>query len=141
MPPEKGSDWKADIAKAASESQGFVILVGLRSEEDRRQQVEWQTILESDWDRVPPRPMIPVLLGDFVLPAFLADTVVLRAEGANNLPVDRILHMLGHPEETRLPVNYDQARRDQRQRLDVLKQFAMSLKLANQHPEGHSLLP
>jgi hypothetical protein len=140
VPLEKGADWKALIAKAISEAQGFVFLVGPQSEESRWQQVEWQTILESDWDRVPQRPMIPVLLGDVELPAFLADKVTVRADGAMNLPVDRILHLLRHPDETSLPVNYDQARREQRHRLDVLKQFAMSLKLADQHPEGHSFL-
>jgi len=137
---EKGADWKAVTAKTISESQGFVILVGRQSEESRWQQVEWQTILESDWDRVPQRPMIPVLLGDVELPSFLADKVTLRSDGSMNLPVDKIVHLLRHPEETSLPVNYDQARREQRQRLDVLKQFALSLKLADQHPEGHSFL-
>jgi len=135
---EKGTEWKVDIAKAVSESQGFVILVGPQSEESRWQQVEWQTILESDWDRVPQRPMVPVLLGDVELPSFLSDKVALRSDGPMNLPVDRVVHLLRHPEETSLPVNYDQARREQRQRLDLLKQFAMSLKLADQHPEGHS---
>jgi len=140
LPPEKGADWKSALSNAISESQGFVILVGHQSEESRSQQVEWQTILESDWDRVPQRPMIPVLLGNVALPPFLADKVALRADGAMNLPVDAILHLLCHPEETAMPVNYDQARREQSQRLEVLRQFAMSLKLAAQHPEGHSFL-
>jgi len=140
LPLEKGADWKSALSKAISESQAFVILVGPRSEESRSQQVEWQTILESDWDRVPERPMIPVLLGNVALPPFLRDKVALRADGATNLPVDGILHLLRHPEETAMPVNYDQARREQSQRLEVLRQFAMSLKLTGQHPEGHSLL-
>ena len=137
---EPGKDWKAAISQAVSESQGFLFLVGPQSQEDRWLQVEWQAILESDWDRVPQRPMIPILFGNVAVPAFLADRVALRAEASMDLPVDRIVQLLLNPEETRLPVNYDQARQEQKQRLDVLKQFALSLKLAGQHPEGHSLL-
>ena len=136
---EPGKDWKAAISQAVSESQGFLFLVGPQSQEDRWLQVEWQAILESDWDRVPQRPMIPILFGDVAVPIFLADRVALRAEASMDLPVDRIVQLLLNPEETRLPVNYDQARQEQKQRLDVLKQFALSLKLASQHPEGHSL--
>jgi hypothetical protein len=132
------TDWKAAIRQAIAQSQGFLFVIGPQSEEDRWQQVEWQAVLESDWDRVPPRPMISILLGDVATPAFLADRVALRPEGSMDFPVDRIVHLLLHPEETRLPVNYDQARQEQKQRLDLLKQFALSLKLAGQHPEGPS---
>jgi hypothetical protein len=116
-----------------------LFLVGPQSQEDRWLQVEWQTILESDWDRVPQRPMIPILLGDVAVPAFLADRVALRTERSMDLPVDRIVQLLVNPEQTRLPVNYDQARQEQKQRLDVSKHFALALKLASQRPEGHSL--
>ena len=135
---QPGMDWKTAIAQAVSESQAFLFLIGPRSEKDRWQQIEWQAALESDWDREQQRPMIPILLGDVAVPAFLADRVVLRTEGPLSFPVDRIVHLLRHPEETRLPINYEQARQEQKQRLDLLKRFALSLKVASQHPEGHS---
>ena len=133
-----GVGGKSAITQAVSECEGFLFVVGRESEQDRWQQLEWQTALESDWDRVPQRPMVPILLGDVMVPAFLADRVALRVKSSADVPVDRIAYLLLNPEETHLPVNYDKARREQEQRLDVLKRFALSLKLANQHPEGYS---
>ena len=134
---EPGKDWRAAITQAVSESQGFLFLVGPQSQEDRWLQVEWQAILESDWDRVPQRPMIPILFGDIAVPPFLAGWVAFRADRSMDLPLDSIVRLLLHPEEAQVPVNYAQARQEQKQRLDAIEQFALSLKLASQQPKGH----
>ncbi len=135
---ETGMDWKAGVAQAISESDAFVFLVGLHSEEDRGQQIEWQTALESDWDHEPARPMVPILLGEVRVPAFLTDRVVLHTGQAQEFPVDQIVHLLLHSEETRVPINYDLARQEQTRRLNTLKEFALSLKAASPRLESRS---
>jgi len=119
------------IEQAASESDGFVFLLHDGST-DRKQELEWRSILQSEWDWK--KPKIPVILGRADVPPFLRDRIPIRIR-KGSASYDRLarslVHLLRHPEETQDPKAYEKGRAEQQRRLGELKRFATALKEAD----------
>ncbi len=117
--------------RAASAADGFVFLLHDGST-DRKQELEWRSILQSEWDWK--KPKIPVILGHADIPPFLRDRVPVRIrKGAANYDklARWLVHLLRHPEETKDPKVYQKGRAEQQRRLGELKRFAAALKEAD----------
>jgi hypothetical protein len=74
-----GEDWAGAIERAVDEADAMVFLVGPDTARQSVLEREWSTALERSWS-YPDKPLIPVVLGDVELPAFLRDRQAIRAE-------------------------------------------------------------
>jgi tetratricopeptide (TPR) repeat protein len=74
-----GEDWAESIQHAVDEADAMVFLVGSETARETVLQRDWSMALERSWS-YPDKPLIPVVLGDVQLPAFLRDRQAIRAE-------------------------------------------------------------
>ena len=74
-----GQDWSEAIERAVDEADAMVFLVGPHTARETVLQRDWSMALERSWS-YPDKPLIPVVLGDVELPAFLRDRQAIRAE-------------------------------------------------------------
>ncbi len=65
-----GSEWQQQIQDAIRSADDILVLVGSQSTDDPTQQLTWQAALEAVWQD-PHKRLIPVLLRDAPLPAFV----------------------------------------------------------------------
>ena len=138
-----GQNWRDAIQEAMASADGFVFLVGPSRHMDSRQQLDWLTASEMDFDSDSLKAVIPILIDDAPLPSFFADRIPLRlnstARNYNDVAA-RVAHLLHHPSETNSPDSYDRAKKAQASGLEEAVRFARSLKLAREAAHKESRL-
>jgi hypothetical protein len=127
----RGEQAQAELEKLLAKADALVFLVGGEIKNDPKLKSEWRSALRVEWDTNGTKPMLPVLIGDAVLPHFLSDRVAVRLDvsAANYDQIaDQIIHAVEHPFAT---VNTEQraaARAAQQESLGELKRFAETLE-------------
>ena len=123
-----GEGWLDRIERASADADAFIFLLGAGASADPRLRAEWKALLRNDWDGK--RPMIPVLLHGqrpSDLPRFLANRSALTATNFDEL-VERLERRIQNPGEGRSTKVSEEAKAEQAQRLEDLKDFAEMLK-------------
>ena len=77
--PENPSKWFQSVYRDIKEADAVIVLVGRESEEWQRR--EWKAALEEKWQQ-PDKQLIPVLLDDVDLPAFLSEYPPIKVDRA-----------------------------------------------------------
>jgi hypothetical protein len=126
-----GEQWRQRLDQESARADAFVLLVGAGASVTPDLEYEWRTFLRNDWESN--KPLIPVLMqsaAESKVPSFLRSRKVIAATNFDEA-VNQIEHLIRHPIEGRTPAAYERARADQANRLDELKEFALSLKNAS----------
>jgi glycosyltransferase involved in cell wall biosynthesis len=127
----RGEQAQAELEKLLAKADALVFLVGSESKNDPKLESEWRSALRVEWDTNGTKPMLPVLIGDAVLPHFLGDRLAVRLEVSipnYDQVADRIIYAIENPFAT---VNMEQraaARVEQQERLGEMKRFAETLE-------------
>jgi len=101
-PVENGISWRQQVEKAIRSADAILLLLSSRKKVDERQQLTWMVALQAVWAD-PAKPMVPVLLQDAELPAFVrsgasgdfVQAIRLRNRKDLDPAVDAILQSLG----------------------------------------------
>lgn len=106
--PAEGISWRQQVEAAIRSSDAVLLLLSFRQKADESQQLTWMLALEAAW--ADSKPLIPILLRNAALPAFVrsgasGDSVqAIRIRKPDDLDpaVQAVLRMLGvAPEKTR----------------------------------------
>src|SRR5579872_6627807 len=97
-----GENWMSALDKASASADGFIFLLGNQASQDPDMLGEWRKVLRNDSESK--KALIPIVYSKEPLargvPAFLRNRQLLRTLNFDEL-VDRIIHLLQHPAETR----------------------------------------
>jgi TIR domain len=125
-----GEDLSQAVDEASAMADGFVFLLGAGASADPRLLTEWRMMLRNDSESK--KALIPVINSQdspsSELPAFLRNRQALLLTTNYDAVVDRVQHLLEHPNETRDCHLEEEGKVDQAHRLEELKQFALALK-------------
>jgi hypothetical protein len=127
----RGEQAQAELERLLAKADALVFLVGSEIKGDPKLESEWRSALRVEWDTNGTKPMLPVLIGDAVLPHFLSDRVAVRLDvsAANYDQIaEQIIHSVEHPFATVNPERRAAARTAQQERLGELKRFAETLE-------------
>ena len=127
----RGEQAQAELEKLLAKADALVFLIGSKIKNDPKLDSEWRSALRVEWDTNGTKPMLPVLIGDAVLPHFLGDRLAVRLDVSipnYDQVADEIIHAVENPFAT---VNLERraaARAEQQERLGEMKRFAETLE-------------
>ena len=126
------SDQPAEVAldEAASRADAFVFLIGREAGTERRQELEWRSAVRSQWD---PKPMVPVQVDAAALPPFLRHRTDVRLRPGSvdyDRIASRVLYLIEHPDKAIKKGALERAQAEQRNRFEVIEQYAIALQEA-----------
>src|SRR6266851_4408035 len=130
-PVSTGESWQETIDGLLKSAEGVILLIGAKNDPSAWQRREWSAALEAKW-KDPNKPLIPVLLDDAQIPAFLSEYQALRLKRSKQewtSAVNELINLLHH-DSTRRRVtgssNKDSARR--KERLQYIERVAETLR-------------
>lgn len=125
-----GEDVNQAVDKASAQADGFVFLLGAGASADPHLLTQWRILLRNDSESK--KALIPVVNSQDApsseLPAFLRNRQPILLTTNYDAVVERVHHLLEHPDETRDRHLEEEGKVDQAHRLEELKQFALALK-------------
>jgi hypothetical protein len=128
---ETGAEWDRAVGSAIKAATGFVFLIGPPSSGDRWQTFEWQHVVDYEYYLDPSKPLIPVLIGDPVVPGFLKtrQSLVLRdTPGSYEDVADKVVAALRNPSITVDEKKLEMGRQAQRQALESFRKYSQVLE-------------
>jgi hypothetical protein len=125
-----GEDLHRAIDEASADADGFIFVLGAGVSASSQLQAEWRTLLRNDSESK--KPLIPIVRvhgsAPTELPAFLRNRQPLVFTTNYDDLVERVAHLLEHPNETWDHRRDEENKGDQAHRLEELKEFALALK-------------
>lgn len=125
-----GEDLSEAVDKASAMADGFIFLLGAGALATPHLLTEWRALLRNDSESN--KALIPVInsrdSSPSELPPFLRNRQPLILTTNYDALVERVHHLLEHPNETRNHHLDEEGKVDQAHRLEELKQFALALK-------------
>jgi hypothetical protein len=132
-----GEDWSRAVDEASARADGFIFLLGAGVSSNPGMLAEWRSVLRND--RESKKPLIPIVhskeSSTHGIPAFLRNRQFLLTTNFDEL-LERVVHLLRHPAETRDRDRDEEGKLDQTHRLEELKEFALALKNDGDHAES-----
>jgi TIR domain len=98
-----GANWNEKVVEAIHTADAFVFLIGPPGPDDRFQQFEWQQVVEEEYYLDSTKALIPVVIGDAEVPAFLSarKQIAVDASSIDFEPVaGTIAEWISRPEDT-----------------------------------------
>lgn len=125
-----GTHFPEVVERAIQDADAVILLIGPKQSETPWQQIEWQAALKAAWQN-PQKRLVPVLIDDAKLPAFLSDRVAVKPlNGAKqwNAAVDEIAEVIktDQPPPLRPPTPAERAARENR--LSYIEEIARAMK-------------
>lgn len=133
-----GEDWSQAVDQASARADGVILFLGAGVSSEPNLMAEWRSILRHDPESK--KPLIPIVDSEqpspaHMLPAFLRNRQFLWTTNFDEL-LQRVVYLLQHPADTRDQHRDEMGKKDQTDRLEELKRFALSLKAKNDHTES-----
>jgi hypothetical protein len=124
-----GSNWLEELTDEVGKADAFIFLVGKASENDSYQRREWSSALRADWDAA--KPMVPLVVGEAPLPAFLRDRVALHIDPDGlqiSAVADEIIQAIKSPTANRDPSVHERVHEQYERIAHGLREFAATLE-------------
>jgi hypothetical protein len=127
---EPGAQWDQGVISAIQGAAGFVFLIGPPGPGDRWQTFEWQQVVDHEYYLDPSKPLIPVLIGEPVLPGFLTTRQSLTLGDTPDScqeVADKIVSALKNPEISVDEKKLELGRQARRQALESFREYSQIL--------------
>lgn len=83
-----GESWVQGIEAAVRAADAILVLVGPQERNDEAQRFTWSAALQASWEDES-RPLLPIVVGNAELPAFLKARQAIRLQTASDPDLDR----------------------------------------------------
>jgi hypothetical protein len=124
-----GEDSTRVVDNESAGADGDLFLLGAGASSDSQLRAEWRSLLRNDWESK--KPLIPILHAHGAtpldLPPFLRNRRAIFTTDFDNA-IGEVRYLIEHPAETLDRTHEQESRAEREQRLDDLKEYALSLK-------------